>query len=187
MSAGVTCGLAKRLPSRAGVNSWVLKVPAILILSFSLAASAWGQRVEGRVAAGVSSFADDSDVNYLTVGGDVRSYVSNRWRVEAEYLYMRYQGEFVRDRQHILWGNVGYDVRYRSHSVRPYWIASPGIVHHRSSFNQFSNATTEAAIATGAGVRLGSGRFFVTPQFRFGLADGIFAEFTASIGFVMRK
>jgi hypothetical protein len=155
-------------------------------LAFATAAPA--QRVEGRVIAGVTSFAeDDGSENHATVGGAARFYLSRRWSLEPEYLYMRRDSTFQTDRDHVLWGNVSFDLRDRERAVVPYWFGAPGVIHHRITFGSISSSTTEAAASTGAGVKFVFGRVFVAPQFRFGLADGVFAELTGSLGFVLKR
>jgi hypothetical protein len=64
---------------------------------------------------------------------------------------------------------------------------SPGVVWHTTRFAHFTQTNGEAAIGTGAGVRIRlTDRVFVAPQARLGIADGIFAEVTGSIGFVLK-
>jgi hypothetical protein len=159
----------------------------VALLLFAIAPALVAQRTEGRVTLGVTSFADEGAVNHFTAGGSARLYLSRRWSIEPEFLHMRHNN-FVRDRDYLLWGNISFDFRDRERQVVPYWFAAPGLVHHRSTFANQTFSTTEAAVASGAGVRLFvSDRIFVAPQFRFGLADGVFAEVTGSIGFVLRK
>jgi hypothetical protein len=162
-----------------------MKWLTFLTLAFAPAAEA--QRVEGRFSMGVTSFADEGAVNHLTAGGGLRFHLWRRWSVEPEFLYMRHNN-FVHDRDYLLWGNLSFDFRNRERMVVPYWFAAPGVIYHRSTFGQFTTSTSEAAFGTGAGARIFlSDRVFVAPQVRFGIADGVFAEVTGSIGFVLRK
>ena len=70
----------------------------------------------------------------------------------------------------------------------PYWFAAPGLIHHRSSYGPQTFSSTEAAVGTGAGARIFlSPRIFIGPQVRFGFAEGVFAEITGSIGFILKK
>jgi hypothetical protein len=135
----------------------------------------------------MTSFADEGAVNHFTAGGSLRVYLSRRWSVEPEFLYMRHNNS-VRDRDYLLWGNFSFDFRHRPNRIVPYWFAAPGLIHHRTSFGQQTFSTNEAAFGTGGGVRVFlSDRVYVAPQVRVGVADGIFAEVTGSIGFVLRK
>ncbi|MEO7648893.1 MAG: outer membrane beta-barrel protein [Bryobacteraceae bacterium] len=161
----------------------------VFLLFLLLAPAALAQRTEGRFTLGTTSFYDDGTVNHLTAGGSLRLYLTRRWSIEPEflYMYMRNTG-FSRERDYLLWGNISFDFRDRDRRVVPSWFAAPGLVYHRTSFGQFTFSTTEGAFSTGAGVRIFlNDRWFVTPQVRVGIADGIFGEVTGSIGYVFRK
>ena len=160
----------------------------LLILLAPVIPAAFAQSGQARFTMGATVFADDGPVTQFTFGGGVRFYFSRRWSVEPEILRMGSKSDFVNDNSTILWGNVAFDFRQRDRQVVPYWYAGPGIVRHTSSYGDFSFSNTEAAFGTGAGVRfLLSERVFVAPQVRIGIADGIFTEVTASIGYVFGK
>lgn len=153
-----------------------------------LASAAMAQGVEVRATGGVISFADDGTVNQAAGGGSLRIYFSRRWSVEPQLLYARRTIETARDSNLFLWGNVQFDFVHRERRVSPYWFASPGLIVHRTRFGPFSQTNGEAAFGSGAGVRIKlTDRVFVAPQARFGIADGVFAEVTGSIGFVLKK
>jgi hypothetical protein len=155
----------------------------LLILTLPLAA----QRLEPRLTVGRTTFVDDGLVHHLTVGGSLRAYLSRRWSFEPEFQYMRHDN-FVRDRDYFLWGNFSFDILDRDRRVVPYLFAAPGLIHHRSSFGPQTFSSTEPAVGAGAGARIFlSPRIFIGPQVRFGFADGIFAEVTGSIGFILKK
>jgi hypothetical protein len=160
----------------------VVILSALLTGAFSSAGFAQG--IMSRVTVGTTVFGDEGAVAEATVGGSVRFYFSRRWSVEPEYLYA-WRGT---DRNHFLWGNVAFDFLRRDRQVVPYWYASPGLVRHTTGFGSFKFSNSEAAFGTGAGVRARlSERIFLSPQFRMGVADGVFLEFTASIGYIIRK
>jgi hypothetical protein len=155
-----------------------------LLLLGAIAPCCVAQPIQARFTAGAITFADDGAVTEAVVGGGVRFHFSRRWSVEPEFLYAVKRN----DHSSILWGNIAFDFRQRDKKIVPYWYGGPGLVHHTSSFGNFSFSTTEAAFGTGAGVRfLLSDRVFVAPQFRLGVADGVFAEITGSIGFILKK
>jgi hypothetical protein len=150
-------------------------------------AAALAQGIEARVTGGMISFADDGAVNQATVGGSARFYFSRRWSVEPQLMYARRTISTARDSNVLLWGNVQFDILHRERRASPYWFASPGLVWHTTRFGSFSQTTGEGAFGTGGGVRINlTKRVFVAPQARVGIADGIFAEITGSIGFVLR-
>jgi opacity protein-like surface antigen len=160
----------------------------LLLFLLSAAAASAAQPIEARVAAGAIFFADDGTVTEGTVGGSVRFYFSRRWSIEPALMFSQRAVSFSRDRNTILWGNVAFDFLHRGRRVVPYWFAGPGVTHHSTRFGSISNSTTEAAFGTGGGARIHlTERIFVGPQVRIGIADGIFTEFTGSIGFVLRK
>jgi hypothetical protein len=146
--------------------------------------SVFAQAIQTRFTAGTTIFADDGAVYETTVGGSARLYFSRRWSVEPEFLHAR-KGS---DRNYFLWGNVAFDFFQRDRRIVPYWYEAPGLVRHTTGFSNFTLTTHEAAFGTGAGVRFKvSDRVFVAPQFRVGVADGVFVEFTGSIGYILRK
>ena len=111
-------------------------------------------------------------------------YLTRRFSVEPEFLHIR-RGS---DRNYLLWGNVAFDFLSRDRRIVPYWHAGPGLARHTTEFGRFSFTSHEAAFGTGGGVRVKlADRVFVAPQFRMGVADGVFVEFTASIGYILRK
>jgi hypothetical protein len=145
-------------------------------------ASAQGMQLWGTV--GTTIFADEGAVYETTVGGSVRLYFSRRWSFEPEFLHARKRS----DRNYFLWGNLAFDFLQRDRRIVPYWYIAPGLVRHTTGFSRFTFTTHEVAFGTGAGVRFKvSDRVFVAPQFRMGVADGVFVEFTASIGYILRK
>lgn len=159
-----------------------------MALVMVLASGAWAQGIEARATGGVISFADDGTVNQATVGGSLRIYFSRRWSVEPQLMYARRTISTALDSNAILWGNVQLDILHRDRRAAPYWFASPGVVWHTTRFGAFSQTNAEAAVGTGVGVRIRlTDRVFVAPQARLGIADGIFAELTGSIGFVLKK
>jgi len=144
---------------------------------FLLMLTGAAQAADLKFTLGATSFADGS--THTAVGASVRHYVSKRWAVEPELLSLWTQGH----KDVVAWGNFTYDFRDRDKRVVPYWTGAPGIIY--SKWPRFSN--TEAAFGTGGGVRVWvSDKVFVSPQVRFGVADGIFAEATVSIGYRFR-
>jgi hypothetical protein len=147
--------------------------------------TAAAQEVNARFTAGSTSFVDEDSINHTTMGGSARFYVSKRWAVEPEYLYMR-TGSSHSDS--VLWGNFTFTFRQPGKRVNPYFIGGPGVIYSKQSFFNSTFKNTEAAGGGGFGARVFlSDRVFIAPQFRFGIADGIFGEATGSIGFVLRK
>src|SRR5215213_10655412 len=66
-------------------------------------------KVEVKVTAGGAAFAieDEDALGHTAVGGAVRVYVSERWSVEPEFMYMR-RGEH--DRDYFFTPSVVYDI-----------------------------------------------------------------------------
>src|SRR5262245_1068212 len=146
-----------------------------LMLAATIVSCACAEGIHGRITGGTTIFADDGAVYEATLGGSMRLYLSRRWSIEPEFLHARKRS----DRNSFLWGNLSFDFRQRDRQIVPYFHAAPGLVRHTSEFGPFSFSNTEAAFGTGAGVRFKlSDRVFIAPQFRTGLADGVFVEFT---------
>ena len=146
---------------------------------------ATAQPIQARFILGGTSYADEGAVNHFTTGAGVRFYISKHWSIEPEYLYSRTGN---RHHDQLLWGNFTFDFRDRDEKTVPYWFASPGLVRNTDKFGPAAFSSTEGAFGTGAGARLFlSDRVFVAPQFRVGIANGLFGEITGSIGFVVRR
>jgi len=158
-------------------------IARVLVAAASLRAG-FTEGIQPRFTAGTTIFADDGAVYETTVGGSFRLFFSRRWSFEPEFLHAR-RGS---DRNYFLWGNVAFDFLHRDRRIVPYWYAAPGLVRHTTGSSRFTFTTHEAAFGTGAGLRFKvSDRVFVAPQFRTGVADGVFVEFTASIGYILRR
>lgn len=155
----------------------------ILLLPVAVALGA--EQIQARFTSGLTSFADDRAVNHFSIGGGVRFHLSRRWSVEPEYLYSTAGS---RHHDSLLWGSFAYDFRDRRRSVVPYWFAGPGLVRTTDQFSWGGFSSHEAAFGTGAGARIFlSPALFLAPQFRAGIANGVFFEVTGSVGFVLRK
>jgi hypothetical protein len=160
--------------------------PALLItvLATLASAAAHAQRIEPRFTAGAAVFADDGAAIHSVFGGSARVYLTRRWSVEPEFLYLRQDS---RDSDFLFWGNFSYDLRDRAKRVVPYWFAAPGVIRHQTKFASSTFTNVEAGFGTGFGTRIYvKPRVFVAPQVRFGAADGFFVEATGSIGFILK-
>ena len=150
-------------------------------------------KVEVKVTAGGAAFAieDEDSLGHTAVGGAVRVYVSERWSVEPEFMYMR-RGQ--NDRDYFFTPSVVYDVVEPTRKAVPYVLAGVGVEHHRGNFfgadfNTGQPCVSDTTFTTwslglGAGVKLFlTDRLFVAPEVRVGREP--YARATVSVGYVI--
>lgn len=150
-------------------------------------------KVEVKVTAGGAAFAleDEDALGHTAVGGAVRVYLSRRWSVEPEFMYMRRN---VNDRDYFFTPSVVYDIVEPTRKAVPYVLAGVGVEHHRGNFfgadfntgRPFVSDTTFTtwSLGLGAGVKLFlTDRLFVAPEVRVGREP--YARATVSVGYVI--
>src|SRR6185369_2461803 len=150
-------------------------------------------RVEGKVIFGTATFGDDID--HKVVGGAVRVYVTKRFSIEPEYLYLRHSEN---DQDHHFQPNVAYDfITDSTGRLVVYGIAGVGVLHHNGetlSFNDFftgeprvvdtSFTTWTATAGIGAKIFV-TKRLFVSPELRVGREPTVRA--TINVGYVFGR
>jgi opacity protein-like surface antigen len=150
-------------------------------------------KVEVKVTAGGAAFAleDNDSLAHAAVGGAVRLYLSERWSVEPEFLYMR---NGANDEDYFFTPSVAYDLVEPTRRAVPYVVAGVGVERHRGRFtgsdfttgNPFvvETSRTTWTAGAGAGVKLFiTDRLFVAPEFRVGREP--YARGTISLGYVI--
>jgi hypothetical protein len=169
---------------------------AILCLSHARAqgeTSLTPPKVEVKVTAGGAVFAleDNDSLAHAAVGGALRVYLSRRWSVEPEFMYMR---NGPNDQDYFFTPSVAYDLVSPTRKVVPYVIAGVGVEHHTgryvgADFNTgvpFVVDTTSDtwSVGVGAGVKLHvTDRLYVAPEFRVGREP--YGRATVSVGYVL--
>ena len=138
---------------------------------------------EAKALIGLAEFLDSPTDSRPVIGGAIRTYVSPRFAIEPEFLYIR---EDDRLEDVLVQANVIWDVA-GNHRFQPYLIGGVGVQHHRATFpgarrpNFSSNSLTGGG---GAGLRIQlSDRFFMSPEFRLGTEPLFRATMALGISF----
>ncbi len=142
-----------------------------------LAAPAFAEtRGHARFTGGYAWFLDDGDTRHWVAGGSAGVYVTKRFGIEPEVVYMYHS---FSDEDLAATINVFRDIGGNART-QPYAILGVGILHNRNNFIRFSS--TEATIHGGFGARVYlTKRVFVAPEFRLGW-ETVFRA-TGSIGY----
>ena len=151
-------------------------------------------KVEVKATFGAAGFGDELDDPHVVAGGSVRLYLTRRFSVEPELLYMRHSSD---DQDYLFTPGVAYDLTDPTQRVVPYVAGGVGVFHHRGRFlgNDFNtgqprffdtSSTTWAATA-GGGVKIFlSDRLFVAPDARLGFVGSEpTLRGTVSLGYVI--
>jgi Outer membrane protein beta-barrel domain len=165
----------------------------VLCLATSLSAQQSAQlsrpKVEAKVLFGSAVFVNE-DVERKFVGASVRAYVTKRFSIEPEYLYLRYSEN---DQDHLFQPNVAFDFTDPRGRFVFYGIAGAGVIHHKGRFSGndfvtgapilFDTSFTTWTASAGAGVKIfPTKRLFIAPEVRLGREPGLRA--TISVGYV---
>ena len=137
---------------------------------------------------GASIFNDDSE--HIVVGGAVRAYVTKRFSIEPEFLYLRHSDN---DEDHLIQPNVALDFTDPGKRFVAYGIAGLGVLHHKGrfvprNFETGAPRVVDVSIRTwtasaGGGVKIFlTNRLFVSPEFRVGREPTVRA--TINVGYV---
>ena len=141
------------------------------------------QRDRGEISAkfGYAAFPDNAFIPHFVVGGGPRFYLTRRFSVEPEILYMKGPG-FDRD----LALNLNCSMHFRPGSqMRPYLIGGVGILHHRNRIRFAPEETfsgNDLSFGGGVGFKvMVSDRVFIAPEVRVGWNP--FLMITSSVGY----
>lgn len=145
-------------------------------------------KIEAKVVFGSATFGED--LEHTVIGGAVRAYVTKRFSIEPEYLYMRRSED---DQDHVVTANVAYDFTDPTKRVVPYGIAGVGVLTNKGRVVRgdfFTGATrveeisfTTWTLSVGGGVKIFvTKKFFVSPELRVGREPTVRA--TINVGYV---
>lgn len=145
-------------------------------------------KIEAKVVFGSATFGED--LEHTVIGGAVRAYVTKRFSIEPEYLYMRRSED---DQDHVVTANVAYDFTDPTKRVVPYGIAGVGVLSNKGRVVRgdfFTGATrveeisfTTWTLSVGGGVKIFvTKKFFVSPELRVGREPTVRA--TINVGYV---
>lgn len=155
---------------------------ALLTAVFLCALPGYAQRqVDVKGSVGLASFVDESADHHLLTGGSVRFYLSRRFSIEPEFLYL------YRDSQHsdiIVMPNFVYD--FGGSRVVPYVTGGVGLLRTTDSGFGRRFTHTEAAVSGGVGAKFYlNDRWFVAPEARIAFEAHI--RVSAGLGYTWRR
>lgn len=156
---------------------------ARLVLALVALASLLAQEIAVKGSLGSKSFLDDSRDLHLLAGGSAQFYLTRRFSVEPEFLFL-YQSPSHHDL--VFLPDVAWDFRSQGR-VRPYVVGGVGWLRYVQKFDRSPGFTTDSWIASvgfGTKVYLNS-RWFIAPEFRTGW--GPHARLSAAVGYVLKR
>ena len=140
-------------------------------------------RAEIKANYGGATFIFDDGGGHHLVSGAVRVYVTKRFSIEPEFVYMR-DGAADQDRLFSL--NAAYDITDPRKRAVFYAIAGGGVQSHRRSNPSFHNGYTRGSWNAGIGVKVFiTKRLFVAPELRIGVEPS--ARATIGVGYVFAR
>ena len=145
-------------------------------------------KVEGKVIFGSAVFGET--LEHKLVGGAVRAYVTQRFSIEPEYLYLR---RSEHDQDNLVQMNVAYDFTDPTKRFVAYGIAGAGVLHNRGRVFRSDFVTgapivreisfTTWTVSAGGGAKIFvTNRLFVSPELRLGREPTVRA--TINVGYV---
>lgn len=171
----VTRGLTYLAGAAALVLSSVLTVPA-------QQSELTPPKVETKLVLGGASFAEPS-IPHSIVGGAVRVYLTRRFSVEPEFLYMRHDRH---DEDYFVQVNAAYDITDPRKRFVAYGIVGAGNFRNRSDFGRDGIDTSFKTwtASVGGGVKIfATKRLFIAPEVRVGREPDV--RGTVSVGYVL--
>lgn len=146
-------------------------------------------KVEAKLIAGGASFAEPS-IPHSVFGGAVRVYLTRRFSLEPEALYMRHSRD---DHDYVVQLNAAYDITNPTKRFVAYGIAGAGYLRNRSTFRgrdfdtgvprDFDTSFGTWTASVGGGVKIFvTKRLFIAPEVRFGREPDV--RGTINVGYV---
>lgn len=155
----------------------------LLILALLTSSAIWASaqdespRAEIKATVGGAGFIDAE--SHVLVGGAVRVYVTKRFSVEPEFLYLRNGNA---DQDYLFNLNVAYDITDPSKRGVFYAVGGGGVLNHRSK-SFFNSSRTGGSLNGGVGVKIFlTKRLFIAPEIRAGIEPIL--RGTVSVGYV---
>ncbi len=152
----------------------------IILLSLCSSITQAEPETELRFIAGTSAFLDeDIPFDHSIFGGSVGVHLTERLRIEPQFLYMQGPGN---DSDYVISGNVSYDL-IEKEGLELYIVGGGGFLYNRNQFGTGpAFSSTEWIANGGVGFKLNvSKRIFIAPEFRLGYEPLFLA--TVSVGY----
>ena len=175
-----------------GLDQWLVAarryVLAVSVCMVACATPLFAQRgeeltprtVESKVIFGGAVFGED--IEHTFVGGALRAYVTKRFGIETEYLYLRGSEN---DQDHVVQPSIVYDFTDPKKRLGVYGIAGAGVLHHKGRFDT-TFTTWTASVGVGAKIHV-TKRLFISPELRVGREPTVRATINAGYIFGGRR
>jgi len=148
---------------------------SLLYCSLAAAQTARPGQAELRGLIGYSTFLDESPQNHFVAGGSAHFYLTRRFSVGPEVLYM-YRNEF--DEDVTATANFAWDFK-GGPRVQPYVAGNVGVLRHYGGGPGVRFVVNDWSYGAGLGVKIAlTDRLYLVPDFRIGLEP----IFRATIG-----
>jgi hypothetical protein len=147
----------------------------LLCCSISSAQTARRGQAEVRGLAGYSTFLDESPQNHFVAGGSAQVYLTRRFSIGPEVLYM-YRNDF--DKDVTVSANFAWDFK-GGPRAQPYVAGHLGVLRHYGGAPGIRFVVHDWSYGAGLGVKIAlTDRLSLVPDFRIGLEP----IFRATIG-----
>lgn len=160
----------------------------LLLCALLLGSAGWvvaqdgAPRAEIKANYGGATFIFDDGGGHHLVSGAVRVYVTKRWSIEPEFVYMR---DGVADQDRLFSLNAAYDITDPSERAVFYAIGGGGVQSHRR-YPPYDSGYTRGSWNAGVGVKVFiTKRLFVAPELRIGVEP--LARATIGVGYVFAR
>lgn len=181
------------IPNTRAFNYLIMSAALTLFCFFPIFAQeeVTPPKAEIKLTVGAAGFGtDQGSIPHGLAGGSVRIYVTRRFSVEPEFLYLRNSPD---DQDYIIQPNVAYDLAEPTKRIVPYLIGGVGAIHHNGRFfgvdfvtrqpRVFDTSFTSWTASGGAGVKIFlTKRLYIAPEARVGREPSV--RGTVSIGYV---
>ena len=173
---------AMTLRRRSALRQMLLICALFLSVTGAVMAQDGSPRAEVKANFGGATFIVDDGGGHHLVSGAVRVYVTKRFSIEPEFVYMR---DGAADQDRLFSVNAAYDITDPGQRAVFYAIAGGGVQSHRRN-PPFDNGYTRGSWNAGIGVKVFiTKRLFVAPELRIGVEP--IARATIGIGYVFAK
>jgi hypothetical protein len=156
--------------------------PALALVWLTCSVSCFGQRqIDLKGSIGLASFVDESFDDHLLTGASARIYITRRFSIEPEILYLR---ENSSHSDLMFTPNLVWD--FGGRRMAPYVTGGIGVIRSSDSgfLRSFSNTDAVVSAGGGAKVYLNDG-WFVAPEARIGFEAHV--RLSVGVGYTWRR
>ena len=155
---------------------------AIALLALVCSSPVWAQRqLDAKGSIGLASFLDESFEQHLLLGASARIYLTRRFSIEPEVLYLR-QNQSHHDV--VFMPNFVWD--FGGRRVVPYVTGGIGVMRSSDSGFGRSFSNTDAVVSGGLGAKFYVNRnWFIAPEARLGFEAHV--RLSAGVGYTWRR